>query len=51
MVLSDRRLIAENGQVIKCNCILWHTSPGSTLKIVKTNWACSLSFKRKIYET
>ncbi|MEG4056883.1 MULTISPECIES: hypothetical protein [unclassified Microcoleus] len=32
MVLSDRRVIAENGQVIKCNCILWHSSPWFYIK-------------------
>ena len=32
MVLNDRRLIAENGQVIKCNCILWYTNPGFYIK-------------------
>ncbi|MEG4442643.1 hypothetical protein QUA81_16755 [Microcoleus sp. F6_B4] len=32
MVLSDRGLIAENGQVIKCSCILWHSSPWFYIK-------------------
>ena len=32
MVLSERPLIPENGQVIKCNCILGHSSPRFYIK-------------------